>query len=143
MSRNPIEEMEKRLLALCITKCDRLGFPINDGRSVADACFGSRVGDLLRHHEKQNLVKGEVFNTSAIGYCESSGFLIPNADRHHRSIRHPELWSPFNVAAPFFWIFEEVERKRLTQTLKPKQIERHYVPSPRPKLLPSMLIEHQ
>ena len=99
-------------LALCITKSDLLG--LAPSKKNTDALleeyfsYIKRVVDLFK--SRLNI---KAFITSAPGYFfeENSRHLKTNYEPTTQTLIYPDKWMPFNMAEPFFWIFESIERK--------------------------------
>lgn len=100
-----------RFLALCITKFDRLKTISNHGEDTFNTFFGGLIPEVLASYRDRLNVN--IFNTSAVGYCHQGRRIVPNLEPRTGNILRPDSWHPFNTAAPFFWIFETIERKRL------------------------------
>ncbi len=119
-----------RNLAVCMTKSDQL----ND-RGDPWPILQRRYGSILRRElevrsQRHNI---QVFITSAAGYIKQDGKLMPNFQ--NGALRDPNRWNPVNTAAPFFWIFEQIERARLPK--KPRMFgsdpQEMYMPYPKPR----------
>lgn len=110
---NPLPGFPKRHLAVCVTKSDRLGSSIFDlkGKEVVETFFGARIPATLASYERDLHIG--YFCTSAVGYYRDRGEILSNLEPATGTILYPELWHPLNIAAPFFWLFEEVEKARL------------------------------
>jgi len=102
----------RRNLAICMTKSDLLNFRGNPW-DMLERRHGSALRHLLKVQNDQHNI--EVFATSAAGYFRVDSKVVPNLS--NAELRDPGHWSPVNTAAPFFWIFEKIERERLKQGL--------------------------
>lgn len=120
----------RKNLAVCMTKSDQLPGLKGDPWSVLWKRYNldlHREFTVLRQwHNVQ------VFNTSAAGYIRVGGVPSPNMDRGN--IRDMNRWHPVNTTAPFFWIFEQIERANLplkpTFGTDPRTL---YIPYPGPR----------
>ncbi len=80
----------KRYIAICITKLDTIGLR-HDPWKLIRMFFGNNMYQVLKRHK--NKIRLEVFATSSIGF-EFDEMI--------------NLWQPFNVVAPLFWLFNEI-----------------------------------
>jgi len=98
----------RRNLAVCLTKCDIMNFR-GLPQDMLELRYGLAMKDLLELEQKKHNIR--VFATSAAGYLRQNGRWIPNMQGN--VIRDTERWDPLNTAAPFFWIFDTIEKQRL------------------------------
>ena len=119
----------RRNLAVCLTKSDQL----ND-RGDPWPILQRRYGSLVRREfevrsQRHNI---QIFVTSAAGFIKQDGRVMPNSQ--NGALRDPARWNPVNTAAPFFWLFEQIERARLPKKSMfgsdPQDI---YMPYPKPR----------
>ena len=120
----------RRNIAICMTKMDRLrinGTP----QEIFEQLFGPKLNALLELHSRLHNIN--FFSTSAVGFINKDGLLIPNIQDGY--ILYPDQWDPINVAAPFFWIFEQIERARLEQSpwWSRNTRQKAYIPYPLPR----------
>jgi GTPase SAR1 family protein len=101
-----------RHLSICFTKIDMLGVQKRDPWQLIDAYFGAVMTNLLKSYQNEPKWKLEPFCVSAAGYLRG-GENKPNYDVQTRGLLYVDQWRPYNVEAPFFWLFEEIERNRL------------------------------
>lgn len=119
-------------LAVCLTRADQLDIT-GSPWSLLEYRHGRPFRQLLESYQKIHNI--EVFITSAAGYLREKGRSLPNF--MGGSLLDPERWQPFNTAAPFFWIFEQVERARLRDSsiiFRGAHL-REYIPYPRPRAI--------
>lgn len=122
---------QRRNLAVCMTKSDLLNLR-GDALSIFEKRYGLNMVRLLERYANQHNI--EVFTTSAVGYIKKGDRVVPNFE--NGLIGDEKLWRPVNTASPFFWIFEQIERERLSKRwilLRNDQIK-YYIgyPEPRP-----------
>jgi hypothetical protein len=123
---------EGRGVAICVTKMDLLGVQGRDPWQLIEAYFGQDMLMQLRSFQAHLLM--ETFAVSAAGFLESSG-RQPNYDWENQALLAPDQWNPHNVEAPFFWMFEKIERQRLAKnsngivrSLFGKSRQKDYIP---------------
>jgi len=121
-----------RSVAICVTKVDLLGVQGRDPWQLIEAYFGQDMLMQLRNFQAHLLM--ETFAVSAAGFLESSG-RQPNYDLVNKSLLASDQWNPHNVEAPFFWMFENIERQRLAKnsnrivrSLFGKSRQKEYIP---------------
>ena len=119
----------RRNIAVCMTKADqetRKG----DAWDILRSRYGSLFCRELEVHGLQHNI--QVFYTSAAGYLRQGGRDLPNFQGG--TLRDTVRWRPVNTAAPFFWIFEQIERASLPKKsifgMDPQEI---YMPFPGPR----------
>ncbi len=132
---NVLEKYSSRrggpFFAACITKVDLLskGMYKRDPWDLIDGYFGREMVDILRSR-----VNVEAFAVSSYGFLRDE---YPNYDSASGGLMNISEWSPLNVESPFFWIFQNIELKRLSQstTIFDKLFNRakYYIPYPRPE----------
>lgn len=98
---------DKKYLAACISKIDFYpGF-----RQPARDIFGMLFPEVLAVMEKyERLIDINYFAISSMGFLRSGNNYTANFNSDTGSLENSGQWLPYNVAAPFFWIFEEVEK---------------------------------
>ena len=97
-------------IAICVTKIDQCNVRQWDASQVIESLYGPRMKELITDLGKYFSVKE--FCVSSAGFL-ADNMETPNFDQATAEIRDEDNWRPYNVHAPFFWIFEEQERKRL------------------------------
>lgn len=129
---NALSNSRRRNLAVCMTKSDLLNFRGEDSWEMLERRHGVSLLNLLRLHQQKHNI--EVFATSAAGYVAQGDRVMPNISP--QGIREVHLWNPINTAAPFFWIFEQIELERLRTgpiIFRTGKIKKYIsYPSPRP-----------
>jgi len=121
---------DERYLAVCITKIDLLNIR-RDPNILVEPLFGTSMAHILDSYKNQ--IKIKIFATSAVGYYWDSSKRKSNYDPATREVRYPSSWEPFNVAAPFFWIFECNERLRLNRGWLGPFRQENYLGYPSPR----------
>lgn len=122
-------QTSKKYWAFCLTKMDLYPQLIrSDPLYVLEQLFGSEMLRLINSRMAQNEIR--VFITSAVGfYSEHKS----NYNYESGNLASAEQWEPYNVESPFFWIFENIERQRLSR-VKPslfrKDRLKEYIPYP-------------
>jgi len=115
--RNLFETMNlssgsQRFIAVCITKIDQLGARQRDPWEIINIYFGNDLYKILNQYRSFTNLSIQTFSTSAFGFLPTVK-REPNYDPSTGTLRSPDLWEPYNVASPFFWIFENIERRRI------------------------------
>lgn len=111
-----IGEKQKRNIALCMTKCDLLGFRGDEENMLLRRYGQEMMNELILQKQKGRHNIG-IFATSASGFLKSEdGKLISNQNK--RSLINSEKWEPLNCALPFFWFFEIIEKERSSRILR-------------------------
>ena len=119
-----------RYLSICITKIDQLKVR-RPPESLVEPLFGQQMGYVLRQY--QHALQIRFFVTSSVGYYRPHRQRTANYDRANGSLIAPDEWEPYNVAAPFFWIFECIERARLSQERFKQSRLDDYIKYPEPR----------
>jgi MinD-like ATPase involved in chromosome partitioning or flagellar assembly len=105
------QDSSNRHVAICLTKMDQIPLarsPLENLRAL----FGVEMYRIIQEYKKAFDI--EVFSTSSAGYLiRTEGGYIPNFSGG--SLIDPNRWRPVNVASPFFWIFEKIERESIRQ----------------------------
>lgn len=140
---NSDSEIKQRFVAIALTKMDKIPqrrLPVE----IISGKFGPKIRELLGKYlykpgqdvSTQPLVVN-VFNTSSAGYIRDR---VPNIDPDDPSkILKDDKWHPDNAVAPFFWIFEMIERQRLARGQEKKwglfgSPVDNYIPYPKRKI---------
>ena len=121
--------LPKRYLAVCMTKMDQESLS-GEPWGLLQQVFGDQIYQLFNLN--RTTFEIEVFASSAAGYRLYNHRNVPNIVNNQ--IADVNQWIPINVAAPFFWIFQQLELQNLTQ--RPGSIFRRsnvnkYIPYPR------------
>lgn len=125
------EPKEERCVAVCLTKLDLLGVKKRSPWQLIEAYFGSSMHQILESYKRE--IEMEAFSISAAGFADGK----PNWNRQTNEVDFPDKWKPYNVEAPFFWLFDKIERRRLNSS--GKMLNRalfrddrlkHYIPYP-------------
>lgn len=108
LAQNP----KKRSIAVCISKVDQLGVAGRRPEEVVDMFFGEMMLNQFKGFASSTEADIAWFLVSAMGYL-SGQTVQPNFDPNTQYMIDPNNWKPYNVEQPFFWLFEQVERRRL------------------------------
>lgn len=133
LSQYPVKDNTSRLMAVCLSKTDLTGLR-RDPKNMIRIFFGQDLLDEIEHFS--NKINLKFFTFSSAGYYQDGGRRIPNYDNNTRELAKEKNWQPQNTVAPFFWMFEEIERQRLAAGDKRRMSNRLnlYSPYPRPKI---------
>ncbi|NOT02999.1 MAG: ATP-binding protein [Anaerolineales bacterium] len=120
----------ERHLAVCLSKSDLLNLilPVEE---IVKACFGVDTLKVLQDPR----IHTRFFRVSSVGFLrQPHGKKSPNITIEGK-ISNEEVWEPFNVVSPFFWLFEAIERARIGggNTLFSDR-GKIYLPYPRPRI---------
>lgn len=122
----------KYRLAVCLTKYDSLRLA-GTNWNILESVFGRDIRTLLEGYRSHFHI--EAFLTSAAGFIETPDRgKIPNINIKDGNILDFNRWEPWNVSAPFFWVFENNERDRISDTsarLYREHNLRNYLPYPK------------
>jgi len=120
----------RRNLAVCLTKSDQVNYR-GEPMQILQRRYGDALLRLLEVHRQYHKI--EVFVTSAAGYIRQEGRLMPNFQSQNGLLHDERRWAPVNTAAPFFWIFEQIERERLQKgfVLFRGSNQKNYIPYPK------------
>lgn len=102
-------------IAICIAKIDQIGARYRDPWDLIRIYFGKDMHTFLKQYASMPQFKIETFSVSAFGFLKSSTKVEANyvvGDKGGQ-LKNRDGWEPYNVEAPLFWLFEEVERSRL------------------------------
>lgn len=121
-----------RNLAVCMSKSDKLNYR-GDPWQVLSRRYGAEMARLLQINQQKHQI--EVFLTSAAGFARFGGRIMPNINGDSKVLIDEKRWNPVNTAAPFFWIFEKIERERLGKgfVLFRGSNQKNYIPYPTPR----------
>lgn len=114
-------------LAICLSKSDlvKIYLPTDE---IIRVVFGDGV---LRPLNSPHVEK-KFFRVSSVGTIRKHGKRTSNLS-NGQSLDEPDRWSPINVAAPFFWLFEGVERQRISAGDWLGDRNNVYIPYPPPR----------
>ena len=121
LTENHPDENKKRNLAICLTKVDKHKLnPLSKPREIISMIYGP---SLLRFIDQEKLsnshINIELFATSSVGmYFDNKDFALKANVNHENDyfFKNGEQWCPIQAAAPFFWIFESIEKEKFKQT---------------------------
>jgi len=109
-----------KYLAVCVSKVD-VWASLRDTNREQDRLVQmmfKRNYDMLRSLGPRPDFRVGYSNTSAVGFLPGRGpdnRRIPNFNPANGAIAQPAKWRPHHVSAPFFWIFEEIEKAGLSE----------------------------
>jgi hypothetical protein len=107
---------ERRYIAICMSKMDLLELRWKDPKILVELCFGESFLNDINWHKRHNIVV-QYFSTSAYGFFWDSNYNeFPNFDITSGMPKFKEEWRPWNVTAPFFWMFNQIEQETLNTT---------------------------
>lgn len=122
-----LDKTPGRNLAVCLTKSDQFN-DSGDPWLILQRRFGMMMRRELEVRRQRHNIS--VFLTSAAGYLKLGDKVMANFQ--NGTVRDPKRWQPVNTAAPFFWIFEQIERARLPQkAFLGKDPQKTYLPYPK------------
>lgn len=104
---------KKRYIAICITKIDLLKTKRWDPAEDLVMYFGPGMEEVFRVYRKATNVEYKPFSISSYGFLKDGK--TPNFDYDQQHLKDFYGWNPINVEQPFFWLFEKVERERLSR----------------------------
>lgn len=107
----------QRYLAVCATKIDQTGMAGRSSQQVIEMLFGAQMLSTIEQYS--SVMNINYFQVSSVGYYRTPQGVLPNFDEMSGSVMNPNQWLPYNVVAPFFWIFEQIERQRISKTTRP------------------------
>ena len=130
-----LEKKKSINIALCLSKADlvQLHLPTEE---IIKVVFGTEVLGALENSQ----VESKLFKVSSVGTVrnEKTGKKESNLEEGMEvathKIKNPSEWNPLNVASPFFWLFEKVERQRIRQNDIFGEREKHYISYPPPRI---------
>lgn len=129
--------LPNRRVAVCITKLDQLGIAGRDPWQLIRIYFGERMERIFKDFAAQGHGVVDVFSVSAFGYLEDPTGRKANYDKQDGKLLDSDHWTPVRVEAPFFWLFDFIERERLSRNgegvvkyLFQQVREKHYRPYP-------------
>jgi len=135
--RKLLENSSEKLIAACITKVDSLGqelvIPLynqneNELKSLLTRSFGRQYANEIDVELKalRNYHEVQLFATSATGYfIDSDNRKKVNLASAGTALADTAQWNPEEVARPFFWLFEKIERERLQYISKEDKLFIH------------------
>jgi hypothetical protein len=109
---NPIKP--NRRVAICLSKMDQLKIQGREPWRLVEMLFGSDMKAQLEYFSR--MLTLDVFPLSAVGYIGTGSERKSNLHQTSSGnweIMDPGQWQPEGVEAPFFWLFDHVERQRL------------------------------
>lgn len=125
----------KRYIAICLSKCDLVELK-KEPWDTLYVVFGERIFEMVQEIKKIPNIELDVFLVSSAGFAIQKGEVLSNLVPQTGEILYPDRWQPYNVESPFFWLFENIERQRLSRILNPldsilgfaEERKKHYVP---------------
>ena len=110
----------KSYLAICLSKMDQIHLRWKDPKVLAEICLGSKsVSQLCNYASLRSKIELSYFITSSVGYCwDANNQEWPNYNPSSGSIHNIEAWRPWNVTAPFFWLFQKLETEFYQDTMR-------------------------
>jgi len=113
-----VKNKKKLRVAVCLSKSDSLQLELTP-KDLVEVIFGRQLIDHLNGLEKLEKIVTQYFRFSAVGsYFDEMGIKRPNLTDDGDGIRNGNAWNPVHAASPFFWIFEAIERARVSQPLE-------------------------
>ena len=117
-----LEEKKYLRLAICLSKSDLISNCL-PAEELVSTIFGQDLINIIKSRQ----VISSFFRISSVGIVNITA---------EGNLREVENWNPINVVSPFFWIFESVERERITTGDSFfDDRERYYLPYPPPRLI--------
>lgn len=80
----------------------------NDPETFFELCFGNSWSQVKTSISKSKNVQVSLFLASAAGFVRDSSYR-EYQNFHNNAIAVEYAWRPWNVSAPFFWIFDNFE----------------------------------
>jgi len=106
----------ERHIAVCLTKVDLLRVRGRNPTELVRMFFGADMYSLFREYSSIPNINIEFFSVSSAGFIRDSNEIKSNFDFSTGNLLKTDMWEPFNVEAPFFWFFENIERKRIAES---------------------------
>jgi len=107
----PLEDGKVRYIAACLTKVDTLT-TIREPAEQIRITFGAGMEQLLAGYDDRWSSELRMFAVSSFGFLSNKREANMGSDP--RQLKDPNHWAPHNVEQPFFWLFEKLERSRLS-----------------------------
>jgi GTPase SAR1 family protein len=114
-------------IAVCLSKSDlvKIHLPTEE---IIRVVFGDGA---LRSLNSPRVDKA-FFRVSSVGIFRKGGKRLSNLT-DGQALSDPDHWNPLNVVAPFFWIFEAIERQRISEGDWLGDRNKIYIPYPPPR----------
>jgi len=122
-----LRKNQKVRIAVCLSKSDLVKIHLNTDEIIR-VVFGD--GSLRALNSPR--VEKEFFRISSVGTYRKNGKRHSNLIDGQR-VENPDHWNPINVTAPFFWLFEGVERQRIAKDDWLGDRKNIYIPYPPPR----------
>jgi hypothetical protein len=117
-------------IAVCLSKSDKIKVYL-ETKELIRVIFGENIIRIL---EKSGF-NINYFRVSATGKINHiDGKTESNLDHETQSIKDIDQWRPINVSAPFFWLFEIIERERIRKDDFFGDREKIYIPYPQAEM---------
>ena len=97
--------------------------------------FGRELYQMLRRYSSLPNFRIETFSTSAFGFLQS----VPNYNAETGELKDVTRWKPYNVEAPFFWVFSHIERRRLERMSQSSFLSNLFAHQREKKYLPYLI----
>ena len=116
-------------LAVCVSKADTLKIHLPTEEYVR-VVFGE---GMMRALSSARVIK-QFFRVSSVGILHSAdGRKRPNIDDDSKGLKDENRWNPVNVVAPFFWLFESIEKERVVVGDFLGDRKKYYISYPPPR----------
>jgi hypothetical protein len=101
-----------RWVAFCLTKTDLLPDPMLSPSDVIQADFGYDMLTAIKEYSYRQDMAMKLFSVSSVGFLDG-----PSSSANFRKgqLMDTKRWIPWNIEKPFFWLLEEIERKKLEE----------------------------
>jgi len=116
-------------LAVCVSKADQLKVQL-----PTEEFIRVKFGEGMMRALSAPRVTKNFFKVSSVGVLRSpDGRKQSNIDNNKEGLKDESRWNPINVAAPFFWLFEAIERERISVGDFLGDRKKYYIPYPPPR----------
>ncbi|MFT3892780.1 MAG: ATP-binding protein [Anaerolineales bacterium] len=100
---------ERRYLAICLSKMDLFELRWQNPKVLAELFFGETFLHDIDWQVAKN-ISIQYFSTSAMGFVWDNNYNeFPNFDIGTGLPKFKYEWRPWNITAPFFWMFSQIE----------------------------------
>lgn len=116
----------QRYITFCLTKIDKIsrGLEMVASQAVIEAVIKGRFGtkgpaildEIGKFKKGSQHITTSWCAVSSVGYLNSNNKKVVNW-HPEKGLLDQEAWKPVKVELPFFWAFEDIERKRIAQNL--------------------------
>jgi GTPase SAR1 family protein len=101
----------ERHVAICINKIDQLHVKQREPEELIQMFFEKEMNSVIQDYKNKFILK--LFAVSAAGYIKEGFTSKANFDVTNGQLIDPNNWKPYNVESPLFWLFENIERKKI------------------------------